>query len=77
MKEQEFTFSATFSLPSPSSDLKVPIDAEKLYRATLKGPLIKDSPYGLITLIYKKVCENDKEPFCFSDFFYQVGMLKG
>ena len=24
MKEREFTFSATFSLPSPSSDLKVP-----------------------------------------------------
>ena len=69
MKEREFTFSATFSLPSPSSDLKVPIDAEKLYGATLKGPLIKDSPYGLITLIYKKVRENDKKPFCFSDFF--------
>ena len=26
MKEREFTFSATFFLPSPSSDLKVPID---------------------------------------------------
>ena len=25
MKEREFTFSATLSLPSPSSDLKVPI----------------------------------------------------
>ena len=24
LKEREFTFSATFSLPSPSSDLKVP-----------------------------------------------------
>ena len=29
MKEREFTFSATFSLPSPSSDLKVPILAGK------------------------------------------------
>ena len=27
MKEHEFTFSATFSLPSPSSDLKVPSDS--------------------------------------------------
>ena len=77
MKEQEFTFSATFSLSSPSSDLKVPIDAEKLYQATLKGPVIKDAPYGLITLIYQKFRENDKKTFCFSDLFYQVGMLKG
>ena len=27
MKEREFTFSETFSLPSPSSDLKVPDDS--------------------------------------------------
>ena len=38
MKEREFTFSATFSPPSPSSDLKVPFDeAEKRHETQLNA----------------------------------------
>ena len=36
MKEREFTFSATFSLPSPSVDLKVPTTTAKAAKTSLK-----------------------------------------
>ena len=49
------------------------IDPEKSYRATLKRPLIKmfrnDAPYGSIISVYRKIRENNKRTFCFSDLF--------